>query len=265
MAQTLVKLSAFAWTALGQVPDLREGDCVTALAEIEYEYMPKVEKGMRGMVTGKGISWEKRDWAFTDAKVPLLKQRNAVIHRSMVEKISETEGYGAIQQTGTDQCLTVFEFDNGQASQIKFWECVPGWTEQMFVYPSCGEGPGQIRWVKDPLLCLKRTDKLILSDCEWSVPFIFKLANVEGLTAHLQSSEAVPEAVDETAGKMGKGKGKGKADKVDSTKKGDVPVAPVCISGIDDDFTVRDGTQQCARLFFPGKWHSAEMDPLIVF
>jgi len=253
MAHTVLKLSAVAWTVLGQVPDLREGDCVTALAEIEYEYMPKVEKGMRGMVTGKGVSWEKRDWEFTDAKVPLLKQRNAVIHRSMVEKISETEGYGPIQDKATSQCLTVFEFDNGQPSQIKFWECVPGWTEQLFVYPSCGDGPGQIRWVKDPLLCVKRTDKLILSDCEWSTPFVFKLDGVTGLTAHLQSTVVAPEAVDEAvSAKKGKGKGK-----VDSTKKGEAPAAPQCFS-IADDFTVKTGA--CIPLMFPGKWDATVMD-----
>lgn len=259
MAQTLVKLSAFAWTALGQVPDLREGDCVTALAEIEYEYMPKVEKGMRGMVTGKGISWEKRDWEFTDAKVPLLKQRNAVIHRSMVEKISETEGYGVIQNQATNQCLTVFELDNGLPSQVKFWECVPGWTEQMFVYPSCGDGPGQIRWVKDPLLCLKRTDKLILSECEWSVPFIFALnGGALPFSASLLSSPPVPGALADAAADK-KDKTKTKADKIDSSKKADPPAAPQCFS-IGEDFSVTTVAAACTPLFFPGKWQSAVMD-----
>merc|ERR1719375_2324232 len=52
------------------------------------------------MVTGKGILWEGRNWQFEyqdqTAKY-WFKERNAIIHRSMVEKMPETEGYGTIE------------------------------------------------------------------------------------------------------------------------------------------------------------------------
>lgn len=201
---------------LGQVPDLREGDCVRALDDIDYEHMPKVQKGDRGMVTGKGILWEDRDWLFTSSAASqkdLLAQRNAIIHRSMVEKIPESEGYGVIRlDEGTcyrdnpdgpgkfpvacsefgksqassvneaGQCWTVFELDalndgkTPQSAKVQLWDCVPGWTDQIFIYPACGVGPGQIRWAKDPQLCVYRQitkERLVLSACEWTQPFIF--------------------------------------------------------------------------------------------
>lgn len=174
-------LSAMA--VFGQVPDLREGDCVRALEDIDYEHMPKAKKGYRGMVTGKGIIWEGRHWKFDVSgkeKQYLFKQRNAVIHRSMVEKMSETEGYGPIQNAN-GQCLTVFELEafqdrTPQSAKLQWWDCEPGWSAQIFIYPACGFGPGQIRWATDPQMCAYRqiaNQKLVLSQCEWTQPFIF--------------------------------------------------------------------------------------------
>jgi hypothetical protein len=176
---------------MGQVPDLREGDCVRALDDIEYEGdIPPVRKGHRGMVTGKGISWENRDWKFKYSAAEqqyLFQQRNAVIHRSMVEKMSETEGYGTIEKkkdgTGSGKCLTVFELEAiedkvAQSPKVQWWDCEHGWADQIFIYPACGLGPGQIRWAKDPQMCLYRqvhNMKLVLSKCEWTQPFIFKI------------------------------------------------------------------------------------------
>jgi len=176
---------------MGQVPDLREGDCVRALDNIEYEGdIPLVTKGDRGMVTGKGIAWEKRDWKFkksgADNKYQ-FQQRNAVIHRSMVEKMSETEGYGTIEKkeagTATGKCLTVFELEaindkTPQSPKVQWWDCEPGWADQIFIYPACGIGPGQIRWAKDPQMCLYRqvnSKRLVLSQCEWTQPFMFRI------------------------------------------------------------------------------------------
>jgi hypothetical protein len=176
---------------LGQVPDLREGDCVRALEDIDYEFMPKAKKGYRGMVTGKGIIWEGRHWQFDksqskqDENFPyLFKQRNAVIHRSMVEKMSETEGYGPIERDD-GKCLTVFELDakddrKPQAPKLQWWDCEPGWAAQVFIYPACGLGPGQLRWATDPQMCAFRSpspenQKLVLSRCEWTQPFIFAI------------------------------------------------------------------------------------------
>jgi len=171
---------------MGQVPDLREGDCVRALDNIEYEGdIPLVNKGDRGMVTGKGIAWEKREWKFKMSgpdKKYQFQQRNAVIHRSMVEKMSETEGYGTIEKSD-NKCLTVFELEaindkTPQSPKVQWWGCEPGWADQIFIYPACGIGPGQIRWAKDPQMCLYRqvnSKKLVLSQCEWTQPFIFKI------------------------------------------------------------------------------------------
>ena len=174
---------------VGQVPDLREGDCVRALEDIDYEFMPRVDKGYRGMVTGKGIVWEGRHWKF-DVSGPdrkyLFKERHAVIHRSMVEKMSETEGYGVIQKdaAGTTKCLTVFELEpkddrTAQVAKLQWWDCVPGWTDQIFIYPACGFGPGQLRWAKDPQMCAYRqikNQKLVLQTCEWTQPYVFSIA-----------------------------------------------------------------------------------------
>jgi hypothetical protein len=176
---------------MGQVPDLREGDCVRALDDIEYEGdIPMVERTHRGMVTGKGISWEGRDWKFklnasSADNQYMFRQRNAVIHRSMVEKMSETEGYGTIQlKSSGNKCLTVFELEASppsgkeQSPKVQWWGCEPGWADQIFIYPACGLGPGQIRWAKDPQMCLYRqvnNKKLVLSRCEWTQPFIFKI------------------------------------------------------------------------------------------
>jgi len=184
----------------GQLPDLREGDCVRALDDIDYEHMPKVKKSDRGMVTGKGVLWEDRDWLFANSpssKKDLLAQRNAIIHRSMVEKLPESEGYGVIKLDDpiVDQCWTVFELDafndgrTPQSAKIQLWECVPGWTDQMFIYPACGAGPGQIRWAKDPRQCVYRQiqkEKLVLAACEWTQPFIF---NVEKDSANTSPFE----------------------------------------------------------------------------
>jgi len=184
MMATLRAASLGAIAVFGQVPDLREGDCVQALDNIDYEHMPGVKRKDRGMVTGKGILWEKRNWLFTNSSSSgsyLFAQRNAIIHRSMVEKTSETEGYGVIKQG--EKCLTVFELDalndgkRPQSAKIQLWDCVPGWTDQMFIYPACGLGPGQIRWVKDPQMCAYRqvqNQKLVLAACEWTQPFIFE-------------------------------------------------------------------------------------------
>lgn len=179
---------------MGQVPDLREGDCVRALDVIEYEDMKKVDKHARGMVTGKGILWEGRDWKFEASAVRgskldddndgpemkiLFKQRNAVIHRSMVEKMPESEGYGQIRNGGL--CLTMFEIASTerkeQAPKIQWWTCQEGWVDQMFILPACRRGPGQIRFAKDPKKCVQRDitqQKLVLSDCDWTQSFIFE-------------------------------------------------------------------------------------------
>lgn len=211
---------------LGQVPDLREGDCVRALDDIDYEHMPNVKKGFRGMVTGKGILWEGRNWLFDLQEQSgryLFKERNAVIHRSMVEKMPETEGYGTIElpprqvPVGTNPasiwhglmggvhpvhpsrsgagkwmeqtrlCLTVFELDDSrerpvQAPVLQWWECEPGWAAQIFIYPACGFGPGQIRWASDPQKCAFRessasphndNNRLMLGQCDWVQEFMF--------------------------------------------------------------------------------------------
>jgi hypothetical protein len=188
---------------LGQVPDLREGDCVRALEDIDYEFMPKAKKGYRGMVTGKGIIWEGRHWQFdkspsqkVDDKHPyLFKQRNAVIHRSMVEKMSETEGYGPIQKG--DKCLTVFELDakddrKPQAPKLQWWDCEPGWAAQVFIYPACGLGPGQLRWATDPQMCVYRqvqNEKLVMSRCEWTQPFIFAIVGDKAKTPEVSGAD----------------------------------------------------------------------------
>jgi hypothetical protein len=198
MMVKLLTCSLSAITVMGQVPDLREGDCVRALDNIEYEGdIPLVKKGDRGMVTGKGIAWEGRDWKFkknasaSEAEPQyLFRQRNAIIHRSMVEKMSETEGYGSIQLKDQNKCLTVFELEASppggkeQSPKVQWWGCDPGWADQMFIYPACGLGPGQIRWAKDPRQCLFRqpyAKKLVLSSCEWTQPFMFKIGqNYQG-------------------------------------------------------------------------------------
>jgi len=171
---------------VGQVPDLREGDCVRALSEIDYENMPPVKKGFRGMVTGKGITWEGRDWLFAEAQDGeyLFKQRNAVIHRSMVQKMSETEGYGVVRQGVTNNCLTVFELEalnsKEQSPKLQWFPCEDGWVDQMFILPACGFGPGQLRWAKNPTQCAHRNitkGKLELSKCDWTQPFVFTISD----------------------------------------------------------------------------------------
>jgi len=172
-----------AMAVVGQVPDLREGDCVRALSEIDYENMPPVKKGFRGMVTGKGITWEGRDWLFAEADGEyLFKQRNAVIHRSMVQKMSETEGYGVVRQG--DNCLTVFELEalnsKEQSPKLQWFPCEDGWVYQMFILPACGFGPGQLRWAKNPTQCAYRNitkEKLELSKCDWTQPFVFTISD----------------------------------------------------------------------------------------
>merc|ERR1712046_451527 len=112
-----------------------------------------------------------------------FQQRNAVIHRSMVEKMPETEGYGTIEKEG-NKFLTVFELETfsdktPQPPKVQWWDCESGWADQIFIYPACGVGPGQIRWAKDPQMCLYRqvtNQKLVLGQCEWTQPFIFKIA-----------------------------------------------------------------------------------------
>jgi len=186
MMSRLLTSTLGALAVFGQVPDLREGDCVRALEDIDYEHMPKAKKGYRGMVTGKGIIWEGRHWKFDISgkdKQYLFKQRNAVIHRSMVEKMSETEGYGPIMSADGQKCLTVFELEalhdrTPQSAKLQWWDCEPGWAAQIFIYPACGFGPGQIRWATDPQMCAYRqinNKKLVLSQCEWTQPFIFAI------------------------------------------------------------------------------------------
>merc|ERR1712071_78759 len=99
--------------------------------------------------------------------------------------MSETEGYGTIEGNidNANKCLTVFELEaindkTPQSPKVQWWGCEPGWADQIFIYPACGIGPGQIRWAKDPKVCLYRqvnSKKLVLSECEWTQPFIFKI------------------------------------------------------------------------------------------
>jgi len=264
MMVKLLTSSLGAIVVTGQVPDLREGDCVRALDTIEYEGdIPLVNKGDRGMVTGKGIAWEKRDWKFKMSgpdKQYKFQQRNAVIHRSMVEKMPETEGYGTMQDG--DKCLTVFELqkkdgDNVEVPpKVQWWDCEPGWADQIFIYPACGIGPGQIRWAKDPQLCLYRrpsVSDLVLAQCEWTQPFMFKIAQNVNL------------------------KGQFKVGVTDPTGDADKDKSPECLSTTDKNLNGNEctldangaatsdclgfseqGSSFCKQIVFKGLWDSAQ-------
>jgi len=132
---------------------------------------------------GQDDTTRSKKLAVARKKTFQFKERSAVIHRSMVEKMSETEGYGVIENDA-GQCLTVFELDAGDDNQpqppkLKFWSCAPGWTDQMFIYPACGLGPGQLRWAKDPAQCVHRQTGskkgIVLKECDWRHAFIFDI------------------------------------------------------------------------------------------
>lgn len=246
----------------GQVPDLRDGDCVRALADIAYEGdFGTVKAGERGVVTGKGIAWEKRNKSFKESgigpeKTFQFKERSAVIHRSMVEKMSETEGYGVI--TNTDQkCLTVFELDANddnrpQAPKLQFWDCVPGWTDQMFIYPACGLGPGQLRWAKDPSMCAQRQTgtqkKIVLSECEWRHAFIF---------------EITPDSPESTTGELRVGtisKQAGEGEDEEQFARTAVDAHLQCFDIPDGFLPSTAADSPCQKFTFPGLWNSDGLD-----
>lgn len=246
----------------GQVPDLRDGDCVRALADIAYEgEFGTVTAGERGVVTGKGIAWEGRHNKFKESgigpeKTFQFKERSAVIHRSMVEKMSETEGYGVIQNSD-QKCLTVFELDANddnrpQAPKLQFWDCVPGWTEQAFIYPACGLGPGQLRWAKDPSMCVQRQtgtqNKIVVSECEWRHAFIFDIK--------------VPDATKPTAGELRVGTVRKQHEESESEEAFALHAADApseCFT-IPDGFAASVAGQSCPTLTFPGLWDTATLD-----
>lgn len=268
-----VTASLGAVAVMGQVPDLREGDCVRALDNIEYEGgIPRVDKGDRGMVTGKGISWENRQWVFKYSpaeKQILFQQRNAVIHRSMVEKMSETEGYGTIEQKDDPtKCLTVFELDAidekvAQSPKVQWWNCEPGWADQIFIYPACGVGPGQIRWAKDPQMCLYRqvhNQKLVLSQCEWTQPFIFKLRQEPGASMFekelrvgvFDPNRAVTAADEEKANSKHPHCFSIQSDEADGFKDDKVFA--------HSDPGRNPGNTACTKAIFKGLWEATELD-----
>lgn len=168
-------------------PDLRAGDCVQARREIEYETMPTISVGQSGMVIPTGIAWEGMKWAFDNPNEGNRFSHYAShVDRDMVEKMDIGRGYGSIADADPKaekrNCLTVFllktETEGGvkNSKEVKPFPCVEGWTEQLFIYPGCGCGPGQIRWTKDPDYCLVRSrDKIDVELCQWTRDFVWEI------------------------------------------------------------------------------------------
>merc|ERR1719238_2626038 len=82
-------------------------------------------------------------------------------------------GYGSIADG--DNCVTVLP-SGPQPFSVRPYPCVEGWVDQVFVYPGCGCGPGQIRWARDPDFCLKRNnDTIVATKCNWHRAFIWEI------------------------------------------------------------------------------------------
>lgn len=189
-----------------QPPNLRVGDCVQSTGRhriIDIDFL--LNPGMGGQVTATGIAWEKTnaEWKFSAADgqsggqsggrdtSECASNPKAVfqgVSREVVpgqlEKMDVAKGYGNIADGDSSkpdrQCLTVVTSD--VVLSVRALPCVEGWTDQTFIYPGCGCGPGQIRWAKDPELCMSRQldvsghSSIVVDYCRWSRDWIWEIS-----------------------------------------------------------------------------------------
>lgn len=169
-----------------QPPNLRVGDCVQATGpglteETDFGHF-KLRPGQRGQVTEKGIAWEHVNvgWNFSDGLWnPGDLKDGQKTFVEIAEKMEVANGYGSIADGDASRsersCVTVLPA-GPEPFSVRPYPCIEGWVDQVFVYPGCGCGPGQIRWARDPDFCLKReNDTIVATKCDWSRAFIWEI------------------------------------------------------------------------------------------